>query len=415
MKKRIKLALLILIFVVANHYPQEEIKWYIQNTQINNRLYSVFFLDSLNGWICGNQIIIKTVDGGFNWTFVNGSTDWREIFFLNDSTGFVGGSYRIAKSYDGGNTWTNKFQSSYRWIYDFHFIDTSTGFAIGGYNTILKTTDTGETWFLTNPPPIATVFLDAFFINDSVGWASGLEDIGGPIRGLIAKTSDAGENWTVLKTFSYPESVIYNIHFFDLNFGICSSGSKLFKTTDGGTNWTIQSTIPDFVENLKVYSDSNIWAVGRGIYNTTDLGLSWITTFNDSSIYIRSIYFINDELGWAVGDDWLNKGYILTTSNQIIVSTQDNFLKEKSLNLTQNYPNPFNPKTTITYEVPKQSLISIIIYSSLGEYITTLISEDKLQGIYEVKFDGTGLTSGIYFYQLRAGSFVETKKMILLK
>jgi photosystem II stability/assembly factor-like uncharacterized protein len=412
---KIKFTLFIFIFVTVIYYSQEEINWYIQNTQISNRLYSVFFADSLNGWICGNQIILKTADGGNNWAFIIGTTDWREIFFLNDSAGLVGGSYRIAKSYDGGNTWTNKYQSSYRWIYDFYFIDTLTGLAVGGYNTILKTTDAGETLYLTNPPPVANVFLDAFFINDSIGWVSGLEDIGGPIRGLIAKTSDAGENWTVLKTFSYPETVIYNIHFFDLNFGICSSGGKLFKTTDGGINWTIQSTIPNFVENLKVFSDSIIWAVGRGIYNTTDLGLSWTTSFSDSSVYIRSIFFINDNLGWAVGDDGLNKGYILTTSKNIIVSTQDNFLKEKLLNLKQNYPNPFNPTTKINYQIPELSFVTLKVYDVLGNEIATLVSEEKPAGSYEVEFSAMGLPSGIYFYKLQAGSFIETKKMVLLK
>ena len=88
--------------------------------------------------------------------------------------------------------------------------------------------------------------------------------------------------------------------------------------------------------------------------------------------------------------------------------------------LEQNYPNPFNPSTKIKFSIPandkgEMSNVSLIIYDILGNEIATLINEDKSAGNYEVEFDGTGLTSGIYFYQLTSGSFVDTKKMILIK
>ena len=83
--------------------------------------------------------------------------------------------------------------------------------------------------------------------------------------------------------------------------------------------------------------------------------------------------------------------------------------------LEQNYPNPFNPSTTITYQVPKQSYVIIKIFDALGNEIETLVDEYKIVGRYEVDFNASTLPSGIYFYQLRAGSFVETKKMMLIK
>jgi hypothetical protein len=81
----------------------------------------------------------------------------------------------------------------------------------------------------------------------------------------------------------------------------------------------------------------------------------------------------------------------------------------------QNYPNPFNPSTAIKYRIPEISFVTLKVYDVLGNEITTLINEEKPIGSYEVEFDATGLTSGIYFYKLHAGSFVETKKMILMK
>ena len=83
--------------------------------------------------------------------------------------------------------------------------------------------------------------------------------------------------------------------------------------------------------------------------------------------------------------------------------------------LSQNYPNPFNPMTNIQFEIPDLEKVTLKIYDILGREISTLINEEKKTGIYRIKFDGTDLPSGIYFYQLKAGMFTQTKKMILLK
>jgi len=83
--------------------------------------------------------------------------------------------------------------------------------------------------------------------------------------------------------------------------------------------------------------------------------------------------------------------------------------------LHQNYPNPFNPVTTISYSLPVKSQVELVVYNTLGESVTQLVNEEKVAGRYEAKFDATALPSGIYFYRIRAGSFTETRKMILLK
>lgn len=83
--------------------------------------------------------------------------------------------------------------------------------------------------------------------------------------------------------------------------------------------------------------------------------------------------------------------------------------------LFNNYPNPFNPATTIYYAVPEVSYIQIKVYDALGSEVVTILADTKEAGYHYVKFDATNLQSGIYFYQLQAGSFVDTKKMILMK
>jgi hypothetical protein len=179
------------------------------------------------------------------------------------------------------------------------------------------------------------------------------------------------------------------------------------------------------------------WNVGR-IYNYSVLISSdhnnWVTIVPQSTSasneewtidefplvdarYVRVHFISNNQNTWAglwEGEIW---GLDFATS-------VNNELPEE-FSLYQNYPNPFNPSTTIRYSIPISSFVTLKIYDMLGNDVATLVNEQKLTGRYEVNFSTTGgisssgniynLPSGIYFYRLQAGSFTETKKMILLK
>jgi probable HAF family extracellular repeat protein len=106
----------------------------------------------------------------------------------------------------------------------------------------------------------------------------------------------------------------------------------------------------------------------------------------------------------------------LTLTNQYTsVDNQGSLLTPNSYNLAQNYPNPFNPTTTIQYSIPQRSNVVLKVYDILGNEVAILVNEEKNSGVYTVSFDGSDLASGIYLYRLQAGSFIETKKMLLLK
>ncbi len=113
---------------------------------------------------------------------------------------------------------------------------------------------------------------------------------------------------------------------------------------------------------------------------------------------------------------WGNPVYGITD-----VEDNHNAIIPQEYALYQNYPNPFNPTTTIKYSIPSvissgaRNLVTLKVYDVLGNEIATLVNEEKSAGEYQVNFDASKLASGIYFYQLKAGSFVQTKKMILLK
>jgi hypothetical protein len=124
---------------------------------------------------------------------------------------------------------------------------------------------------------------------------------------------------------------------------------------------------------------------------------------------------LQDETGKLV-DKFLKDGEEITISNaQVnkIMVTGD--VIPDVYALEQNYPNPFNPTTVIEYSLPKAENVKLVIYNMLGEQVDLLVNDYQQAGKYKFNFDASNKSSGIYFYSLNAGSFSETKKMILLK
>jgi len=110
----------------------------------------------------------------------------------------------------------------------------------------------------------------------------------------------------------------------------------------------------------------------------------------------------------------LGGGYI-TIINIPFAKEENEITAPEEFSLEQNYPNPFNPSTKISWQSPVGSWQTLKVYDILGNEVVTLVNEEKPAGKYEVEFDASALTSGVYFYQLNAGEFVNTKKMMLVK
>jgi hypothetical protein len=89
--------------------------------------------------------------------------------------------------------------------------------------------------------------------------------------------------------------------------------------------------------------------------------------------------------------------------------------KPTEFSLSQNYPNPFNPVTTIRYGLPVKARVLLIVYTTLGQIVSRLADEEQEAGYHEVRFDASGVSSGMYFYRLQAGDFIQTRKLILVK
>ena len=148
----------------------------------------------------------------------------------------------------------------------------------------------------------------------------------------------------------------------------------------------------------------------------TDGGFTWNHQFSDvATNYLVSAYFTDRENGWIVGEG----GTILHTTDGggPVTNVKDEEInKPQTFLLSQNYPNPFNPTTTIKWQIPKASLVTIKIYDVLGREKETVIDEYQEAGQYSILYIvNSTLSSGVYFYQLKVGNYIQTKKMILLK
>ena len=87
----------------------------------------------------------------------------------------------------------------------------------------------------------------------------------------------------------------------------------------------------------------------------------------------------------------------------------------REFSLFQNYPNPFNPTTTISFALPNRSHVTLTVFNTLGQQVSQLVNSDVEPGYHEIQFNATNLASGVYFFRVQAGSFVETKKLMLVQ
>jgi len=168
-----------------------------------------------------------------------------------------------------------------------------------------------------------------------------------------------------------------------------------------------------FVDSVLI-ADKESKAIASGSYNSTYYENLWKKTKGfTTKLFSNASY----RLSGLIYTCWVNAG------SPTIVGIEEEFKELNSFELFQNYPNPFNPSTTIKYSVPsnvkrEMSNVKIIVCDILGNEVATLVDENKPAGYFEIKFNveqTSSLSSGIYFYTLKVGSFSETKKMILMK
>jgi hypothetical protein len=136
---------------------------------------------------------------------------------------------------------------------------------------------------------------------------------------------------------------------------------------------------------------------------------------NSYTVFLSRAYQL-DFTGFPPGDATLSEFLVSSyTFNQIPTGVSEKNPVANTFTLKQNYPNPFNPATRIEYAIPRGSNVKVIVYNVLGQEVATLVNEFKNAGTYSVDFNASRLASGVYMYSIKAGSYTDVKKMVLLK
>ncbi len=224
-----------------------------------------------------------------------------------------------------------------------------------------------------------------------------------------------------------------------------------------GASWNVYNIgIKDLsIISLSVYSDTILFAgnIHAGLYRSTDKGKNWVQLKNEfygahgeefplKILDINSIgytyaylpfegFLRSTDLGetWILLNTWVGNAlafdkddYLFTVLNGVYVSNistatsvEEEINSPDQFKLYQNYPNPFNPGTTFEFYIPQRNFVSLKVFDVIGNEIAVLVNEEKSAGKHTINFDASDLSSGVYFYRLTAGNFIQTKKMLLLK
>ncbi len=380
------------------------------------------------------------------WVQVNNGMGNQPVVSLTSS-----GSNIFAGTYGGGGVYlsTNNGTS---WTLTSLNNQYVISFAVNG-NNIFAGTDGIGVYLSTNN---GTIWTQAGLNSRSVPSlaVNGINIFAGTDYGVYLSTNN-GTNWTLTSLQ------------FTIGWSLAVSGSNIFAgtqnngvylSTNNGTNWTQTSLNNQNVYSLAV-NGNNIFAgtgyPGNGLYLSTNNGTTWTqTSLNNVSAFslavngnniFAGIYLYNIYDGVMVSNDnggnWIqrNEGFPKNTSvyafcilNNYIFGGTGNCVYRRPLNeligiqpisnevpnqfsLSQNYPNPFNPSTVISFQLAVNSFASLKVYDLLGREVATLVNEKLQPGTYEVDWDGTNYSSGLYYYKLVAAGFTETKKMVLIK
>jgi len=391
--------------------------WQQQVSGIGNSLISVFFLDEFNGWAVGSYgAIIHTTDGGENWNQQTSGTnkDLNCVYFIDASTGWTCGYQgTILKTTDGGNSWSPQNSFTVYNLLSIDFVTASTGWVVGIGGTILKTTNGGTNWTHQNSP-FSEYISDVDFVDSLYGWAATFAS--GATETNIIKTTDGGDFWELVTVPMLIPFPMFSVDFIDRNSGwVVGYLEIIYKSIDGGNNWFEQQsyTSETVLYSVSFADEYNGWTVGSEgqIDHTSDGGNLWETQSSGTINILWDVYFVNPTTGWIVGDN----GLILKYTIPVSVDDNESDSAPNKFALEQNYPNPFNPTTTIEYSIPESGNVKLEVYNSLGEEVATLVNKFEEAGNYELTFNASKLSSGIYYYRIECENFVQVRKMVLIR
>ena len=418
--------------------------------QIDTRVLAVTGAGMLAGTFGSGAF--RSIDDGASWTAVNfGLINTNVRCLINTGAGIMAGTANdgIYFSNNSGRTWAlNNLRNMNVWTLASNATQFGLTVLAGTSGGVFRSRNLGTVWenvssglsdsvvkalALTgyiNPVAFVGTASGVFFsTNDGTSWTlvntgltntniqalmlSGSTLFAGTPSGVFV-TADSGAHWTAANSGLSNTNVLT----------FTSQGTNLFAGTAGGVflstdNGTIWNAVNSGLSNTDIrsfaVSGTNLFAgtAGGGVFHSSDNGTIW-TAVNPGllvdTVQALAVSATNLFAGTPSAAIWRRSLSEMITSVELNNSTVP-----QKYSLEQNYPNPFNPSTTISYQLPSLSHITLKVFDVLGREVATLVNEVEQPGYKSVTFDASKLSSGVYFYRLQAGSFVETKKLLLMK
>ncbi len=349
----------------------------------------------------------------------------KSLFATNDGQYYISTDHSIHTSIDMGIHWEqilHKAGSSLKMFSDcYDNIYYSSG------SVLYRSADKGEEWETVISSGIN---VDDFFSGYNNEFTIFEEDYTNP---KIGKSVDSGKTWIVSdleNNLAITSGVLLSNGNFVIYRDEGGDDSRILKSSDGGYVWEEVFYSGDKFVNLISINDIIYSGYKRfGATYSENEGKSWKNMGSDGLTNKYTHSFIIDSDGYfyisAYDGMWEPfNGGVFRSSLPLVTSIEE--IEEQMTNkfhLSQNYPNPFNPSTVIKYQIPnkvipsgvEEALVQLIIYDILGKEVVTLVNKKQGAGNYQVEFNASNLPSGVYFYRLSTDSFVETKKMVLLR
>lgn len=391
------------------------ISWSASNNGLIENSVRDMALDGSNLFVLMNNDkgVYKTSDDGVRWQQINnGLKSFKGFTFITKYNNqiFVGG---LNGFYQTPTFSTNWVKSTLDQTIRYLFVDNKNYYAGGVDNfdetLVYYSNDSGATWNCSH--------LMAFgFVNNF--HKVGTRLLAGHQSSGVLKSDDGGKNWSETSG-GLDNAGAKNV------WKIGETNNYLFAATHGSIYRTQKSISPyqwqqaaffntDIYDMLVTKGDTIYVApYGEGVYVSSNGGDSWWSE-NDGLLDLN-IISLAESGGSKIYCSSLSGGIYSRTKSTITSVGNESPSIPSDIKLYQNYPNPFNPTTTIQYQVATTSFVKISVFDVLGKEIESLINREQSPGNYKITFNGSNLSSGIYFYQLRAGDLIQTKKMILMK
>jgi hypothetical protein len=446
--------ILLIVFTMLSFSSPLFSQWTVQHSGLPASLNPTLAFAAVDSNVCWgfqhsvvNPKCVLTRDGGDHWKLVPlpvvSGVHLLSVFAMDMNTAWIvmdditgGNKGGIFKTINGGNDWVKQgtaYPGAGGHPSEIYFFDADSGLCVGeprnGYWEIYTTSDGGANW-----ERVPSANIPAPAVQDFTG--DGLARSGtnncfwfNSSSCSVYRTTEKGMNWSVSRNIFPSSAYFVEIAFKDHLNGLVISYfgdeiNKVTRTTNGGVNWASlpaplspPSTVwinyvPGTRGTYFVTAHKNIGYPEQsspGSMYTPDDGLTWIQV---DTLPHGPASFVSNKVGWSSGcGDTIYKwnGYSLGIGEEY---------SHQHLNITatlnQNYPNPFSSSTLIHFKTRVSSYVILKVYDLLGSEVGTLVNEEKSAGSYDINFRADGLRSGIYYYRLKAGESVQTKKLCIL-